>query len=213
MSKRKERVYMADFETTVYEGQEKTEVWAAALVELYTEDVKIFHSIEEFFSYIVEMKQNIRLYFHNLRFDGSFILSYFMRKYEQAFSDYDEKKLIFEFSPDRKMEKGSFKYTISDRGQWYCMLLRTERGFYVDIRDSLKLLPFSVQQIGKAFKTKHRKLDMEYEGYRYAGCEITPDEAEYIKNDVLQLRSPVSHRMIHQCNLRNLQQRRRYERY
>lgn len=185
MSKRKERIFMADFETTVYEGQEKTEVWAAALVELYTEDVKIFHSIEDFFSHIVEMKQNIRLYFHNLRFDGSFILSYFMRKYEQAFSEYDEKKLIFEFSPDRKMEKGSFKYTISDRGQWYCMTLRTERGFYVDIRDSLKLLPFSVKQIGKAFKTKHRKLDMEYEGYRYAGCEITPEEQEYIKNDVL----------------------------
>ena len=114
MAKRKERIFMADFETTVYEGQEKTEVWAAALVELYTEDVKLFHSIEEFFNYIVEMKQNIRLYFHNLRFDGAFILAYFMRKYQQAFSDYDEKKLIFEFSPDRKMEKGSFKYTISE---------------------------------------------------------------------------------------------------
>ena len=26
---------------------------------------------------------------------------------------------------------------------------------------------------------------MEYEGYRYAGCEITPEEREYIANDVL----------------------------
>lgn len=26
---------------------------------------------------------------------------------------------------------------------------------------------------------------MEYKGYRYAGCEITPAEQEYIANDVL----------------------------
>lgn len=185
MGKRKERIFMADFETTVYEGQEKTEVWAAALVELWHEDVKIFHSIEEFFDHLTEMKQHIRLYFHNLRFDGSFILYYWLQKYTQAFSEYDTEKLIFEFQPDKKMQPGTFKYTISDRGQWYCMTLRTEYGFYIDIRDSLKLLPFSVKQIGKAFKTTHQKLDMEYEGYRFPGCEITPEEQEYIKNDVL----------------------------
>lgn len=185
MGKRKERIFMADFETTVYDGQEKTEVWAAALVELWHEDVKIFHSIEEFFDHLVEMKQHIRLYFHNLRFDGSFILYYWLTKYNQAFSEYDTEKLIFEFETDKKMQPGTFKYTISDRGQWYCMTLRTEYGFYIDIRDSLKLLPFSVKQIGKAFKTSRQKLDMEYEGYRFPGCEITPEEQEYIKNDVL----------------------------
>lgn len=185
MAKRKERIFMADFETTVYEGQEKTEVWAAALVELWHEDVKIFHSIEEFFDHLIEMKQHIRLYFHNLRFDGSFILYYWLKKYNQAFSEYDTEKLIFEFATDKKMQPGTFKYTISDRGQWYCMTLRTEYGFYIDIRDSLKLMPFSVKQIGKAFKTSRQKLDMEYEGYRFPGCEITPEEQEYIKNDVL----------------------------
>ena len=39
-----QRVFVGDFETTVYEGQTKTEVWAAACVELYTEDVAIFHN-------------------------------------------------------------------------------------------------------------------------------------------------------------------------
>ena len=32
---------MCDFETTVYEGQDHTEVWASASVELFTEDVHI----------------------------------------------------------------------------------------------------------------------------------------------------------------------------
>ena len=40
---------MCDIETTVYEGQEHTEVWASASVELFTEDVHIFHSIAEQF--------------------------------------------------------------------------------------------------------------------------------------------------------------------
>ena len=46
-------------------------------------------------------------------------------------------------------------------------------------------MPFSVKRIGESFKTKHKKLEMEYKGFRYAGCEITPKEREYIANDVL----------------------------
>ena len=58
----------------------------------------------------------------------------------------------------------------------------------MEIRDSLKLIPSSLKRIGKSFGTKHQKLDMEYEGYRYAGCEITEEEREYIRNDVLVLK-------------------------
>lgn len=52
----KSRVYVADFETTVYAGQVSTEVWAAASVELFTEDVIIHHSIAEQFSYFRQSK-------------------------------------------------------------------------------------------------------------------------------------------------------------
>ena len=47
MATRKNRVFVGDFETTVYKGQDHTEVWAAACVELFTEDVSLFHSIGE----------------------------------------------------------------------------------------------------------------------------------------------------------------------
>ena len=69
---------MGDFETTVYKGQVNTEVWASACVELFTEDVKIFHSISEQFDYFKSLKQNIIVYYHNLKFDGAFWLSYLM---------------------------------------------------------------------------------------------------------------------------------------
>ena len=63
---------VGDFETTVFEGQTHTEVWASACVELFTEDVHIFHSIDELYDYLVSLNQNICIYFHNLKFDGAF---------------------------------------------------------------------------------------------------------------------------------------------
>ena len=82
------------------------------------------------------------------------------------------------------MFNNTFKYSISDRGMWYSIIVKVKNHF-IEIRDSLKLLPFSVKRIGESFGTKHKKLDMEYTGFRYAGCEITKEEQEYIANDVL----------------------------
>lgn len=59
MRPRENRYFMCDFETTVYKGQVSTEVWASASVELYTDDVKIFHSIDEQFEYFKSLKTNI----------------------------------------------------------------------------------------------------------------------------------------------------------
>ena len=67
---------------------------------------------------------------------------------------------------------------------WYSIIVKVKNHF-IEIRDSLKLLPFSVKRIGESFGTKHKKLDMEYTGFRYAGCDITKEEQEYIANDVL----------------------------
>ena len=53
---RKYKYFSCDFETTVYEGQVNTEVWASACVELYTEDVKIFGSIDETFLWFLRLK-------------------------------------------------------------------------------------------------------------------------------------------------------------
>lgn len=177
---------MCDFETTVYKGQVNTEVWAGASVELFTEDVQIFHSIEEQFNYFVSLNCNIVAYYHNLKFDGAFWLSYLLVDlgYEQALQKLSDKENDVEWLREKDMKNKSFKYSISDKGMWYTIIIKVNNHF-IEIRDSLKLLPFSVKRIGKSFKTKHQKLDMEYTGFRYAGCEITPEEREYIANDVL----------------------------
>lgn len=186
MRPRNNRYFVGDFETTVYKGQVNTEVWASACVEMFTEDVHIFHSIAEQFDYFVSLDSHIICYYHNLKFDGSFWLSYLMvdlglKQATEKLSDNSEE---IRFLPPKDMPNNTFTYSISSMGQWYRITIKIHDKI-IELRDSLKLLPFSVKKIGKSFGTKHKKLEMEYTGLRYAGCEITPDEQEYIKNDIL----------------------------
>ena len=185
-SSKKRRVFVGDFETTTYAGQDHTEVWASAVVEMGTENVYIFHSIDETLTYFKYLNCNIIVYYHNLKFDGEFWLYYLIKKlkFKQAFTMVDDDYTTAEWVSKKEMPSNSVIYSISDRGQWYSITIRLE-DITIELRDSLKLMPFSVKAIGKAFNTKHQKLDMEYTGFRYAGCEITEAEKEYIRNDVL----------------------------
>ena len=179
---------MGDFETTVYDGQANTEVWASAVVEFETEDVKIFNSIGETLDYLVSLDSDIVIYYHNLKFDGSFWLSYLMVDLGWNQAAYlpkeDESTADFEWVSKKHMRNKTFTYSISDMGQWYRIIIKVHDRF-IEIRDSLKLLPFQVKRIGESFKTKHQKLEMEYKGFRYSGCTITDEEKQYIANDVL----------------------------
>lgn len=187
MQKKIVRTFSCDFETTVYKGQTHTEVWAAACVELYTEDVKVFHSIDELYAYFLSLNCNIVAYFHNLKFDGQFWMDYLLVQlhYKQAYIQNSEAELDISWMKDKDMPANTFKYSISDMGQWYTITVKTDSSHTLEIKDSLKLLPFGVERIGKSFGTKHKKLNMEYAGLRYAGCEISDEEMEYIANDVL----------------------------
>lgn len=84
---------------------------------------------------------NIILYFHNLKFDGSFILHYFLsnNEFKQALNG-------DEFFKDSHMKNNMYKYTISNQGQWYSIILK-QGNRMIEIRDSLKLLPFHCVQL------------------------------------------------------------------
>lgn len=205
--KSKTKYLVGDFETTVYAGQTRTDVWASASVELFTEDVQIFHSIKEQFEYFKSLKSDLVVYYHNLKFDGTFWLDFFMNtlglkqavfnikdsKYDESIYPNKDKfdcDWYVDFLPKKEMPANSFIYSISDMGVWYKIILKIG-GHFIELRDSLKLLPFSVREIGKSFKTKHKKLDMKYDGFRYPGCEITDKEKEYIANDVLVVKEAI----------------------
>lgn len=169
-------VYAGDFETTVYDGQESTEVWSSALAEInHDDEAMVFHSLPDTVNFLEKVGEDVLIYYHNLKFDGSFWVSYLLAN-------------GYKFNPDKdKLKPKEFNTLISGKGIWYTVTINTG-AIMIDLRDSLKLLPLSLKQCGESFKTKHRKLSMEYTGYRYAGCEISPEEMEYIKNDVYVLR-------------------------
>lgn len=190
------RYFVGDFETSVYEGQTDTEVWASGSCELFTENVSIFTSIEEQFAYYYSLKSDIIVYYHNLKFDGSFILDYLLikEKYKQAFII--DKDQNYHWVSDKDMPRHSLKYSISDMGQWYQIVLHTKNGNRIVFQDSLKLLPFSLKRIGESFKTKHKKLEIEYEGERHAFGKITDEEKRYLTNDLLVIKEALE--IMHQ---------------
>lgn len=185
------KIYSADLETTVYEGQDHTEAWASALVSLDSDEPLVFHSLEETLDYLDSQNEDAVLYYHNLKFDGNFWLSYLIteKHFKQGLEYISEKELKFKDKKDLKEKE--LIYSISSMGQWYMITFKYNQHIYT-LKDSLKLLPFTLREIGQAFKTKHQKLDMEYEGYRYAGCNITDEEMSYIKNDVLVLKEALN---------------------
>lgn len=185
--KKKNRQLIADFETTVFEGQTKTEVWSAASIftdlETKPENVQVQTSMSSFLEYIFSFNEDLDIWFHNLKFDGSFLI------YELLTGDYVEYK-----EPDtielKKADKAmrqihkAFTYTVSEIGQWYSIVI-SYNGFLYTFKDSLKLLPFDVATIGEEFKTKYRKLEMDYFNHKHKDEEITKEELDYIRNDVL----------------------------
>lgn len=184
MNHKKYTKLVGDFETTTYEGQEYTEVWASALVEFYSDKVNIFSSIDDTIAYLKEIPGHAQVYYHNLKFDGEFWLAYLEKnKYKKALIG-DDESLEVSWKKEKDMLTDEYKYFISDRGLWYYIVIKTNKGF-IEIRDSLKLLPFSVEEIAEGFNTKAKKLTMQYDKFRYSGCPISEEEKQYIANDAL----------------------------
>lgn len=195
MRERKSKILVGDFETTVYNGQERTDVWASALVEIWTEDVKIFGSIAETHKYLLEIPGNIVIYYHNLKFDGPFWLDYLLLRagYKQASTQEPDNINTHQWIKLDDAPAKSITYSISDLGAWYRIIIKVNRSKIIEIRDSMKLLPMSVKALGDSFGTLHKKLEMEYKGVRYPGCEITQEERAYIANDVLVVKEALEY--------------------
>ena len=108
------KILVGDFETTVYKGQRRTDVWSAAFVELGTEDVKLYGNIYDAWDYLVSLNQKLTVYFHNLKFDGAFLLSFFLKDkhFKQAYNILNEEQTDYEFLSNKDMPNNSVKYLI-----------------------------------------------------------------------------------------------------
>ena len=167
-------LFTADFETTT--NEEDCRVWAWGTCEIGNPvNFSYGNNIDSFFEFM-ETSKNADFYFHNLKFDGEFLLVWL---FEHG----------FKWVSDRKLEDSkTFTTLISDKGQFYsiriCFEKKGKRTNAVTIYDSLKILPFSVSQIAKGFNLPISKLEIDYKENREVGHVLTSDEVAYLRNDV-----------------------------
>lgn len=118
---------------------------------------------------------NDKIYFHNLAFDGKFIVSWLLRN-------------GFEHNLDRKHKEKTFKTLINKTGVWYsieiCWSAKRNRRIVTRINDSFKKLPFKLEQVAKDLQLPIKKGVIDYNKYRPDDYEPTQDEIEYLENDV-----------------------------
>jgi hypothetical protein len=176
MPRKPRKKYVGDFETTT--KKEDCRVWAYGYMEIDDKtNYKIGNSIDEFMGWMEKELPDI--YFHNLKFDGSFIVNWLLSKgWKWTHKDKDEEH----------GQAGTFSTIISNMGQWYmvdiCYGYKGKKKQHAVIYDSLKKLPFPVKKIAKAFKLPVLKGDIDYTLPRPIGWKITEQEHEYIYGDL-----------------------------
>lgn len=170
------RKFTADFETNVDELD--CRVWAYAICEIGNTDNFIYgNDIADFINWCANKRENYVLYFHNLKFDGEYIISYLLKNGYTCIKDKKEK------------DDKTFTTLISDMGQFYSIeiFFETKNPKHINkvtIYDSLKILNFSVDHIAKDFNLPIRKLVIDYNEHREIGHILTEQEIDYIRNDV-----------------------------
>ena len=167
--------YTADFETCTWLSDE-TYVWAYAICDIDNpENIIIGNNIDDFMSWCSDGK-NPTCYFHNLKFDGEFILYWL---FKNGFAHIKDKK-------ERKDK--TFTTLISDMGMFYTIEVYFKVGNKSVVKctfiDSLKILNMSVDNIAKTFGLPISKLSLDYDKPRERGYILNEEEKEYIKNDV-----------------------------
>ncbi len=161
--------YVADFETTgrnEYEKTGSTRVWLYSIADKNAKIVNDGTSIEEFMEWCEDHPQAL-IYFHNLRFDGTFILNYlFNQKFEHV-----DKLLVH--------SKRGFSTLIGDMGEYYQIKINFAPNKQVVIQDSLKIIPLKVKKIAEAFNLPIEKEIIDYDDYT-----VDDKRLEYVHHDV-----------------------------
>jgi len=179
--------YVCDFETRCSQNEyenEETSVWLWCNANIET-GMRERHgtSIEDFIEWAGSLQHGAVIYFHNLKFDGAFIMDYFKRNpwhYKQKLPD----------SYDRPADLTNGVYftpLISDMGAWYkievTVIWNGKLKKKLEIYDSLKVIPHAVAKIAKDFAVGTVKGDCDYQKDRPMDYVPTEEEIDYCATD------------------------------
>lgn len=157
----------ADFETTTDPLDCRVWAWGSMAVSDY-DDYVVGIGVGAYVAYL--LSAHSVTYFHNLAFDGPFILDHLL-------------KHGFKWVPDRP-GKGEFSTVISNMNKFYSITIVSKKGIKAELRDSLKKIPLPVREVPKAFNLESVKGDINYEDERAIGYLPTEEEWNYLYNDI-----------------------------
>ena len=164
------RSFTADFETTT--DLEDCRVWAWAVCEIGKPDFVQFGNDLDGFVKWCSLAAPCNMYFHNLGFDGYFLM------------DWLERNNWLWVEDAKHVSDYTYTTLIGDMNQVYCITMYFTKRQKVVIYDSFKIIPLSIENMAKAYKLPIRKGKLDYTAYREPGHELTEDEKDYIRNDV-----------------------------
>lgn len=170
--------YVADFETTTL--PDDCRVWAFAIVDIDDLDnVVLGTNITDFIEWCSKQKGPTKVFFHNLRFDLSFVMD---ALFKMGYKHTTENK-------DRQTK--TFNTMISDKGLVYqCEIIFYRKGKNIRkvvLQDSLKLIPLKVKEIPRAFGLEESKGEIDYNRHNYLppDSQLSEEEKDYIIHDVV----------------------------
>lgn len=183
----------ADFETSfVDESREDVHVWAWGLTDIMQYDFIYDNNIESFIDYLLNDRYVYDIGFHNLKFDGNFILP---ELYKRGF-EYLPNTLFMKAWEDGEDLTNKFTHNITAQGQWFSVTIvkptkaSSNTPAFIHLWDTLKLFPESLKNVGKQYCKTYQKIEEPkdfYTALRGKNHVITADELNYLKHDCLTL--------------------------
>lgn len=179
-------MFVADFETGDSQKTYKVDkitgeeikyqkVWLAGYKNLQTMKSTYFNNADDFMRDILARHENTnREYaFHNLKFDGSFIVPWL---FENGYTVALGKPAPGEFSP-----------LVDDRNNWYSITIQVTTKRKVTLWDSLKLFPTALEYLPDIYSTPTKKIREDQDFYtkeRPEGYEPDDRDLAYFENDL-----------------------------
>lgn len=171
-------MYVADFETcdSLPNGDEHTpqKVWLSGFKNLETYVSTYFYNLHDFMEAILSRGDNSnREYaFHNLKFDGSYIVPWL---FENGYT----------FTHERPTSK-QFTALVDNRNNWYSIVIQPTAKRKITLWDLTKLFPTSLEYLPEQYHTPTKKLveTIDYVAYRPDPYEPTQTELDYFENDL-----------------------------
>lgn len=159
-------MYVADLETTK-NPDGSMRAWLIDACEIGTYKHVTFTSMELFMLWASTNADC--LYFHNLKHDFPFLMYWL----------HDNNYQFVEKNP----APGQYNILVTDRNIWFMGRVCWANGNTTEIRDSLKKIPLSVEQMAKRYSLPMEKGEIDYKKPRDEYYIATPDEVKYCQGD------------------------------